>query len=424
MFRCFITEVAPPPRGGPTLARWSLAAGLAVAAATAAHAEPVVAVSFADVVAAAAAAPAAQIAGHDIAAADALVDAADAWPDPSLRIDTNRLTARLVTGATLPLPVFGTRGAARRVAAAQADAVRAEALVSRREIRRRAVVAWIALARTEGDIAATQAAAAQAAELERIARGRLDTGVGAEVDVTAARAARARADLAAATAGRARQAASAELAGVLGWDPLTALAAAGELPGGDPIALDALRAGLPAHPEHTVGQRRVAAADAAVAQVRSQRWPGVAVEGQLSMFDPTTPGTDAMIGLSLDLPVFAHLGDRARSAGATAAAERARLVATERELGAGLIAAYRRWQTASETVAALDRDVVPAQDRAAALSAQAYREGARDLASALQAEHDLAAVRAELAAARADLATAWMNLQDASGTELGVPHAR
>ena len=401
--------------------RWAVAVILAVAAPATAEDAPARPVTLADVLAAAPRAPAAQVSSHEIAAAEALVDAARAWPSPSLRVETNRLTARLVAGATLPLPVFGTVGATRREAAALAEAVRAQTLVDRRDLQRRAVTAWIALARADGEVTASVIAATQAAELERIALGRLAAGVGAEVDVTTARAARARAALAVTAATRAQEATSAELAGVLGWDPLQPLEASGALPAGQPIALDALKARLATHPEHTVATRRLAAANATVAQVRSQRLPGLALEGQVSIYDPTQPGTDVLVALSLELPVFARIGDRARSATATAAAERARLAVTEAELGAGLVAAYRRWQAATEQLAGLEKDVVPAQERAAALSAQAYREGARDLASALQADRDLTAVRAEVNAARADVATAWAELQLAAGEDL---HAR
>ena len=399
----------------------ALVVAIVLLAGGSARADGARAVTLADVLAAAPRAPASQVSSHEIAAAEARVGAARAWPNPSLRVETNRLTARLVAGATLPLPVFGTVGAARREAAAQAEAVRAQAIVDQRELRRRAVTAWIALARADGEVTASAIAATQAAEIERIALGRLDAGVGAEVDVTTAHAARVRAELAAAAAKRAQEATSAELAGVLGWDPLQPLAASGELPAGPPIALDALQARLAHHPEHTVASRRLAAANASVAQVRSQRLPGLALESQVSIDDPTQPGTDVLVALSLELPVFAKVGDRARSATATAAAERARLAVTEAELGAGLVAAYRRWQAATEQLAGLAKEVVPAQERAAALSAQAYREGARDLASALQADRDLTAVRAEVNAARADAAMAWAELQLAAGEDL---HAR
>jgi cobalt-zinc-cadmium efflux system outer membrane protein len=170
----------------------------------------------------------------------------------------------------------------------------------------------------------------------------------------------------------------------------------------------------------------VAAAEAGIAEGKAAYWPMLAVEAEVSIDDPTLTnvqghliGPDAHVGIVLDLPIFAHVGDKVRAARATADAERARLAATQNELGAALVAAYRRWQAASEQVRSLDRDVLPAQERAAALSAQAYREGERDLAAALVAEHDLAAMRAELNHARADAAIAFAELQLAVGDEVG-----
>lgn len=401
-------------------------------------------VTLAQVVAAAAKAPAAQVSGQDIAAAEATAAAASAWPNPSLRVGTNRLTARLIAGATLPLPIFGTVGAARRVAEAEAQVVRAEGELALRDLRHRVVVAWIQLARAQDDLAAQQVAARQARDLEGVARGRLDAGSGAEVDVTVAIAARARAEVTAAGAQRTEDAASGELAGLLGWDPTRPLraegapvvgpAVGGSGPPGGPAgqpgdatgdAIAALRGRLARHPERAAASRRVAAADASVAQANAQRWPGLALEGELDYDDRSvTEGrtawdrTDAHVGVSLDLPVFARTGDRARAAEATARAQRARLAAIEAELDGRLYAAYRRWQAAAEQLAALERVVLPAQERAAALSMQAYREGARDLSSALVAQRDLATARAELNDARATAALAFAELAVALGEDV------
>ncbi|HEX7843820.1 MAG TPA: TolC family protein, partial [Kofleriaceae bacterium] len=131
-------------------------------------------------------APGAQIGGHDIAAAEANASAASAWPNPSLHLGTSRLTARLVASASLPLPVFGTVSAARRVAAAEAQIVRAEADLALRDLRHRVIVAWIELARARADVTAQQVAAKQAVDLVTIAEGRLAAGTGADVDVTVA----------------------------------------------------------------------------------------------------------------------------------------------------------------------------------------------------------------------------------------------
>jgi len=406
---------------------WLCAAILAAMFASA-HAEPI---TLADAIAAVPRAPTSQIAGHDIAAAEALAAAAGAWAAPTARVATNRLTARLVVGASVPLPIFGTVGAARDVATAEAGAVRADAELVRRDLRYRVVVGWIAVARADGEVAALAIGAHEAAELERIARGRLDTGMTGEVDVTVATAARIRADVAVASATRNAEAASAALAGLLGWDPTRRINASGELPTGAPTELAALHDRLAAHPERAAALRKIEVARAEVAQVSAARWPGLFVEGQVSFDDPTlgdpaqkgSSGTDAMIGVALELPIFSHLGDRATAARATEAAQRARLAATEATLGAELVAAYRRWQGARERLVALDHDVVPAQVRASTMSSQAYREGARDLAFALQAERDLTSVQADLNTARADAAVAYADLQVAIGEPPGASGA-
>ncbi|HEX3759386.1 MAG TPA: TolC family protein [Kofleriaceae bacterium] len=404
---------------------------LVVAMASVAHAEdaapaaPGTPVTLDQVLAAASRAPAAQVGGHEIAAAEASVAAASAWPNPSLHLGTSRLTARAVASAALPLPVFGTVGAAQRVAAAEAGVVRAEAGLALRDLRQRVTVAWIELARSHAEVDAQRVAARQAADLVAIAEGRRAAGSGADVDVTVAVASRARADVAVAAALRGEQAASAELAGLLGWDPARWLRADGPLVIGPGSALDELRGRLRAHPEHVAAAHRIAAADAGIDQLRTERWPGLALEGEVDYDDISiTEGrtvwdrTDARVGIALDLPVFARIGDRTRAAEATASAQRARLGALDAELTGRLSAAYARWQAATERFTALERDVLPASDRAAALSMQAYREGARDLASALVAERDLAAVRAEVNDARATAALAFAELAQAAGEDI------
>lgn len=374
--------------------------------------------------AAAGKAPAAQIGRYDLAAAEANIDAATAWPDPGLHVGTNRLTARLIIGATIPLPIFGTVGAAKRVAAAEADVVRSEADLALRDLRHRIVVAWIDLLRAGGDVQASQVAAKQAADLEVIAKGRLAAGTGADVDVTVATAARARADVAVAGALREQDASSAELAGLLGWNPAQPLSADGAPVIAPAATLPALQARLAAHPEKQAAERRVEAAQAEVDAVLVQRWPALAVEGEVDYDDKTQVGnsawarSDAHVGLALDLPIFARIGDRARSARATETAQRTRLAALEAELGGRLVAAYQRWQAASERLAAMERDVIPAQEKAATLSMQAYREGARDLSSAVLAERDLASARAELNDARAQAALAYADLAVAIGEDV------
>ncbi len=384
-----------------------------------AHAEDI---TYASVVAAAAQAPVARASALDVAAADARTDAAPAWNATNLRVGTNRLTARAVVGVQVPLPILGTLGAARGEAAARATVVRDDAVIVRRDLRQRAIVAWLELARADTDVVTQTEAAAQAAELERIAKERFDAGAGGEVDVTTAHAARARADVGVASAKRESSARAADLAGVLGWDPATERHATGKVPDGK-AALDQLHAALVRHPEHAAALAEVVAQQATEHRLQVARRPGLAIEVTAS-YDDVTQGhdtalanTDVYAGLSFDLPLFAHLGDQLRATRAEAAAARTRLSGVDAQLAAELVAAYRRWQAATERVKSLEADVLPAQQRATQLAQQAFREGARDLSTALQATHDLQAIEAELANARIDRGLAWQTVVVAAGLE-------
>ena len=385
----------------------------------AAHAEDV---SLATVTAAVDRAPAARASVLDVSAADARTDAAGAWAPTGLHVGTNRLTSHLVVGVTLPLPILGTLGAAREEAAAQALVTRDEAVIARRDLRARAIVAWLELARADTDVVTQSAAATQAAELERIAQGRFDAGAGGEVDVTSAHAARARAEVAVAAAKRETRARAAELAGLLGWDPTIERHATGAVPGGA-AELAQLRGVLSHHPERAAALAQITAHEATEHRLEVARRPGLAFELTGSYDDPTQLGStpldksDVFAGLAFELPLFGHLGDQLRAAHAESDAAKVRLVGVDAELAAGLVAAYQRWQAAVERMVALEQDVMPAQQRATQLAQQAYREGARDLSTALLATRDQQAVAAELANARIESGLAWQAVTLAAGTD-------
>lgn len=374
-------------------------------------------ITFADALAGVGRTPQTRASEAEVASALAGVDAAGAWGPMLLTGGTNRLTAKEVIGVSVPLPILGTVGAAKHEAAAHAGVVRAEAAAARRDVQREVALAWLAVARADAETAALRVAVEQAAELERIAQGRLEAGAGAEVDVTTAKALHARALVEATAAAREQQAVSAELAGILGRDPLRTMHAVGPLPGGT-IVLDALRGDLAVHPTRSAAASRIGEDEASEVHIATERRPGLALEGQVSLNDPTTPGTDVFVALTLELPVFGHIGDRLRAARAHTHADRLQLQATDARLDGELVAAYDRWQGAAERLASLERDVLPAQERSTQLAQQAYREGARDLATALQASRDLSALRAEAAGARIAASSAWVELMLASGRGL------
>src|SRR4051812_5953682 len=114
-----------------------------VALAGVAHAEERTPVTLADALAAVAKAPGAAPLAAQLAEAQASIDAARALPNPSVRVGTTRLTAVVTAAASMPLPIFGTLGAARGRAKADAALVRNEATVELHQLRQRVAKAWI-----------------------------------------------------------------------------------------------------------------------------------------------------------------------------------------------------------------------------------------------------------------------------------------
>jgi len=219
------------------------------------------------------------------------------------------------------------RSAARaRIAGAEADSNRTMADLVR-EVR---ATFYGALAATGGErLVAAQAS--QADSVARIAAARLRAGDISllEQEQAAQEAARARQTLSAAR--QAARVAEAALARAIAWDRLEPPHAAGSLDDGlgdqppDAPAADSLPAVRAA----------VAESSATAALARSaavQRIPLPSLQGGAEWNDPSQPGTLAVLGIALPLPLWQRGGGLA--AGATARARRAAALAGETRLEA------------------------------------------------------------------------------------------
>jgi outer membrane protein TolC len=343
------------------------------------------------------------------AAAD--VDAAGAWPGTVLETSTTRLTPRLDIAVALPLPVFGTLSANRTVARDDFAAAVAEARASDLELARDVAVAWIALARVEAHAELSQRSATREEELARAAKDRFDAGESSHADVVLAVATAKRARAKATADDAAIDAASADLAGLLGWDPTVRLHASGGLP---TPALDAIPSAT-VHPQQLAAAQRAEAEHARVVETERAGWPRVALDLESMIGDPTIPGTDFRIGVTMEVPLLGHTAANVHAAESRLAAARITSAAVSSHLGADLVAARTRFSSAAQHAASLERDVLPAQREAAELARAAFREGQTGLVSVLEAERGLADAEGEAADARADADAAFVDLQWASG---------
>ena len=321
--------------------RFAVGLVIALALAGAARADDRTPVTLGAALAGARKAPRRRSAGPDIAAAEARRCGGGAWPNPactSARIGSPRASSSVRRAAAGVR--HGWRGQARRRGGGESRARRGR--LALRDLRHRVVVAWIELARAGGDVDRIAVAAQQAAELETHREGPAVGGHGRGRRRDGRRPRRARGPMSRRRPRCAREdAASAELAGGarLGSRRVPLRADGAPVDRRARTDLAALRAAL-AHIPSARRRRRASRGGGDAATRCSPRRPRLALEGEVDYDDPTMTGraptrcigTDAHVALALELPLFAHIGDRVRAARATVAAERSRLAATEAEL--------------------------------------------------------------------------------------------
>jgi outer membrane protein, heavy metal efflux system len=356
--------------------------------------------------------------------AEADVRVAGTWANPTLLLQSARLTAHVVYGVTVPLPIFGQ-------VSTQEDAARAALTVSRldtahvrSEARWGATVAWIDLREAEERARVLTETATDADRVMAAAEQRFAAGSAPRIDVVRAGADRARARAEAASADAAVRAASARLANFLRLPDGTELRAAGtpgyprELP-----AATALLAGLDAHPALRRDRAEIEAAQARLRAEKRQRIPILTAGVTVSQDDPTQPGTDVIFGLSFEVPLFNFRGGqvaRARAdeavARTAAEVERARLVAALRDAAERAVGAAARMR-------ALETEVLPAMTEARRMTEDAYRDGRVDLTRLIEAQRALLDSRGAAVDAEAVWARAAADVERAAGRVEGVADA-
>jgi outer membrane protein, heavy metal efflux system len=328
------------------------------------------------------------------------------WNDP-----------RWTVGLAQRLPAPGARGA--RILAAEQGALaaegerRANAASIRADTRR----AYFSLVRAKQLVATATRALEIARESEAAARLRFETGAAPELDVVQAGLARASAEALLLTQQGEQAALSAELALLLGREPLRPLDPTDTGPPALPSLEELLvRAGHA--PLAQARQADLAAAEATLRATRRERWPvpvvGVAVEG-----DGPRGAMVALRGsLDLDVPL-PGLGrgevDRAaaslRLADALADEDRRRRLAE-------IVAAHQRLSAALAALQRFPKEILPAAETSERMALESYRAGRSALASLNDARRAATDLRAQAADAAFAAQAAFAALELAAGVAL------
>ena len=367
--------------------------------------------------------PRAQLARLGPALADADRRTAAEFPNPSLAFGREKPHGgeqTLFTGDYLddvsldvPLPAPGLRGARKRAADQARDAAQSGALARVNSLAADAGAAFVALLRSQQDVAVLTNAQSELERLHEVVAARRATGVASEYDLLRlevevatwrSRLDEARTDV------LDKQAELAALLGFACWRPV----AVGEL-GSLADGLRRFETGefdLATHPALVAATAQQASAETKVEVAERERWPAFSVDyDHNKTVDPY--GASQRFGLTVEVPIGnTRRGalDHARVEADQAALER-RL--TEAELGTDVArseaVAAERQQVLERFDAQVGRRLPQLQDMAEV----AYRLGNTPIVELLdaartryEAQLDQATLQAELAQARLDVAAA------------------
>jgi cobalt-zinc-cadmium efflux system outer membrane protein len=353
------------------------------------------------------------------AVARAQVDVSGALSNPTVSVQTARLSARLTTGISVPVPLFGQRSTAIGAASSDAQAVSLDTEAIRSEARWSATRAWLDLWEAQERSRMAGIAAAEAERLAGIARERFGAGSAPRLDTvrTGAEQARTRAEARAAEMNV--TAAAARLAVWLGATEETALRSEGA-PDLGPLPPEAVvRERVLAH--HPALERDRAQTAAAAAHLRAEqrlRWPIVSVQLAVSQGDPTLPGTDVIGGLSFEAPVLSQRGGVIGHARAERALAEVRTEVDLRRLSSELADAYEQAKGADLRARALGLEVLPALEEARRMTEEGYRDGRVDLLRVLEAQRAVLEGRVAYVEAQAAWQRALADVERAMGAPI------
>jgi cobalt-zinc-cadmium efflux system outer membrane protein len=370
--------------------------------------------------------------------AQAGVETAGQWPNPSLVLSAGPDEPTLSAGLDQRFPIFGQKGAS--VEAARADVRVARASFELKRIQVDAAVrrTYFALAQAQQEVKLIDERVVRAKRVLDVTQQKFDLGTASQLDVEQATLAHKRAQQAAQDQELRVETARVNLAAAVGWVEPNGLEAA------DPLlplpavpSLSTVLTRIDTHPEIELLNQTVQAARARAhreaASIRPAPDLALTAEKLQGCYEGTVlckvpqdtqgavPGNYSLgvrATLSFELPVLSqnrgpvHQAQReAEQAEALAEVARRRRSAQARLAHANLAAAVRRSEF-------LEGVVVPQALHVETLARLAYQAGRAPLVSVLQAESEVTDVQAEAVAAAAAAQTAYADVEEAMGAPL------
>ncbi len=164
---------------------------------------------------------------------------------------------------------------------------------------------------------------------------------------------------------------------------------------------DRLSQYLSQHPDVARWTEEMAQREAIHRLAAAQAVPNLTVGGSLRRLDETQD-TAAVARVGIELPVFDRNRGNVEAAGRRIAQSEYQRQAARNALTSRFIAAYGLLQASEAKLRALQREVIPAAEKANEATDQGYREGKFDLLRVLDAQRSLIQARLDLVNTRAE----------------------
>ena len=355
---------------------------------------------------------------ESVRAAQGAVETAGQLSNPTLAASVGPDTPQLFATLDVKLPIFGQRGTA--VAAAEREVQTAQADAQVRSVTVRAAVrrAYAALAAAQERARLARDAFELAADLERRAQARVQTGIAPQLEAVQAglarrRAAQERDDRAAALISTREE--LGRLIAIGDPSSLEAADALYPLPEAPPLA--ALLAQSAQHPEVQSFRRQQ---DAALARAQRERAavrpiPDISLEFEKTYGEPAI-GLRA--GIAFDLPVLSWNSGRVHEAQAQAQVAATQALGALAKRTADLRSAHARWDAAAARARSFATGIVPAAQELLKMARDAWELGRTPLTAVLQAQGEVTSARADASDAALSAQLALADMEEASGEAL------
>lgn len=361
--------------------------------------------------------PAVQAAAHEVAASEAGLEQAGRLPNPELaylREGQQAGTRTTTVQINQPIELGGKRQARVALAQGSLELARSQQLAVRRQTRAEAIAGYyeVLVARQRQELAQSLLELArQSVEVagKRVAAGKISPIAETKARLAAADAAtelnQARAQL---TLARAR------LGALIGRpaEAIDVAAPSGDLPQVQPLAALQARAGDAADVRQVRSQ--LAAQEAQAGVERAARIPDLTLSVG-SQRDEQAGRRQAVLGLSIPLPLFDRNAGRLQAALRRADKARDELAAAQTKAASALAGAYTRYEVARSEVELLRQDVLPQAKDAYELTLKGFEYGKFPFLDVLDAQRTWFQAQSRLWNSMLDACRAYAEIEAIAG---------